>query len=65
MQRGARFLTLGVPLEVQHGPSEGVKNIYKTNAFVLIYKMKGTPWAQHGPSQGVRNVIKLLICHLL
>ena len=30
---------------VQHGLNEGVKNIYKTNAILLFFKMKGTPGA--------------------
>ena len=33
-----------VPM-VQHGRSQGVKNTYKTNAILLIFKMKGTPGA--------------------
>ena len=45
MQRGARCLILGVSVHVQHGPSEGVQNIYKTNAFLLIFKTKGTSGA--------------------
>ena len=28
---------------VHYGLSEGVRNIYKTNAFLLIFKFKGTP----------------------
>jgi hypothetical protein len=30
---------------VHHGPNEGFKNMYKTNAILLIFKMKmkGTP----------------------
>ena len=45
MQRGARFLILSVSEEVQHGPSEGVANMYKTNAFLLMFKMNGMPRA--------------------
>ena len=30
---------------VQLGLSEGVRNIYKTNAFLLIFKFKGAPGA--------------------
>ena len=29
---------------VQHGHSEGVQNICKNNAVLLIFKMKDTPW---------------------
>ena len=35
MQRGARFLIFGVR---QHGVDEGVKNIYKINAILHIFK---------------------------
>ena len=45
MQRGARFGILGLPLVVQHGLNEGVNNIYKTNAILHIFKMKGMPGA--------------------
>ena len=38
MQRGARFWIFDVPLGVQHGLSEGVRNMYKTNAFLHILK---------------------------
>ena len=38
MQRGARFLIFGVRSMVQHGVDEGVKNIYKTNAIMHIFK---------------------------
>ena len=43
MQRGARYLILGLPFEVQHGRSPGVKNNYKTNAILLVFKTKGMP----------------------
>ena len=36
MQRGARFWIFDVPLGVQHGLSEGVRNMYKTNVFLHI-----------------------------
>ena len=38
MQRGARFLIFGVRSMVQHGVDEGVKNIYKINASMHIFK---------------------------
>ena len=38
MQRGARFLIFGVRSMVQHGVDEGVKNIYKINANMHIFK---------------------------
>ena len=38
MQRGARFLIFGVRSMVQHGVDEGVKNIYKINARMHIFK---------------------------
>ena len=38
MQRGARFLIFGVRSMVQHGVDEGVKNIYKLNAIMHIFK---------------------------
>ena len=38
MQRGARFLIFGVRSMVQHGVDEGVKNIYKINAIMHIFK---------------------------
>ena len=40
MQRGACFLILGVPLGGPTWPSEGVRNIYKTNAFLHLLKTK-------------------------
>ena len=45
MQRGARFLFFGYRSMVQHGLNEGVKNIYKTNVILYIFKVKGTPGA--------------------
>ena len=45
MQRGARFLIFGERSMVQHGVDEGVKNIYKTNAIMHIFKVKCTPEA--------------------
>ena len=38
MQRGARFLIFGGRSMVQHGVDEGVKNIYKINASMHIFK---------------------------
>ena len=38
MQRGARFLIFGVRSMVQHGVDEGIKNIYKINAIMHIFK---------------------------
>ena len=38
MQRGARFLIFGVRSMVQHGVDEGVKNMYKINAIMHIFK---------------------------
>ena len=38
MQRGARFLIFGVRSMVEHGVDEGVKNIYKINAIMHIFK---------------------------
>ena len=38
MQRGARFLIFGVRSIVQHGVDERVKNIYKINAIMHIFK---------------------------
>ena len=38
MQHGARFLIFGVRSMVQHGVDEGVKNIYKINAIMHIFK---------------------------
>ena len=38
MQRGARFLIFGVRSMVQHGVDEGVKNIYKINAIMHIFR---------------------------
>ena len=38
MQRGARFLIFGARSMVQHGVDEGVKNIYKLNAIMHIFK---------------------------
>ena len=45
MQRGARFLFFGDRSMVQHGVDEGVKNIYKTNTKIHIFKVKCTPGA--------------------
>ena len=45
MQRGARFLIFGDRSMVQHGVDEGVKNIYKPNARMHIFKVKCTPGA--------------------
>ena len=45
MQRGARFLFFGELSMVQHGVDEGVKNIYKTNVTLHIFKVKGRPGA--------------------
>ena len=45
MQRGTRFLIFGDRSMVQHGVDEGVKNIYKTNAILYIFKVKCTPGA--------------------
>ena len=45
MQRDARFLIFGDRSMVQHGVDEGVKNIYKTNAILHIFKVKCTPGA--------------------
>ena len=42
MQRGARFSFFGERSMVQHGVDEGVKNIYKTNAILHIFKVKCT-----------------------
>ena len=38
MQRGARFLILSVCSMVQPGVDEGIKNIYKINAIMHIFK---------------------------
>ena len=38
MQRGARFRVLDVPLGGPTWPSEGVTNMYKTNAFLMVLK---------------------------
>ena len=38
MQRGTRFLIFGARSMVQHGVDEGVKNIYKLNAIMHIFK---------------------------
>ena len=38
MQRGARFSFFGDRSMVQHGVDEGVKNIYKINAILHIFK---------------------------
>ena len=38
MQRGARFLIVGVRSMVQHGVDKGVKNIYKINAIMHMFK---------------------------
>ena len=45
MQRGARFLIFRDRSMAQHGVYEGVKNIYKTNVILYIFKVKGTPGA--------------------
>ena len=45
MQRGARFSFSGGRAMVQHGVDEGVKNIYKTNAILHIFKVKCTSGA--------------------
>ena len=45
MQRGARFLIFGERSMVQHGVDEGVKNIYKTNVILHMFKVKCTPGA--------------------
>ena len=45
MQRGARFLIFGERSMVQHGVDEGVKNIYKTNVILHIFKVKCAPGA--------------------
>ena len=55
MQRGARFLILGNRSMVQHGLSEGVKNIYKTNAILHILKMKASPGAATKTSPKNKN----------
>ena len=44
MQRGARFWIFDVPLGVQHGVSEGVRNMYKTNVFLHILKNIEKDW---------------------
>ena len=41
MQRGTRFSILGVPLHVQHCPSEGVQNTYKISDFFYYFQNKG------------------------
>ena len=38
MQCGARFLIFGVRSMVQHRVDEGIKNIYKINAIMHIFK---------------------------
>ena len=38
MQRGTRFLFFGVRSMVQHGVDAGVKNMYKINAIVHMFK---------------------------
>ena len=38
MQRGARLLIFGARSMVQHGVDEGVKNIYKLNAILHIFR---------------------------
>ena len=43
VQHGARFLIFGDRSMDQHGADEGVKNIYKTNAIIHIFKVKCTP----------------------
>ena len=45
IQRGARFLIFGDRSMVLHGVDEGVKNNYKTNAILHIFKMKCMPGA--------------------
>ena len=45
MQRGTRFLFCGDRSMVQHGLSEGVKDIYKTIAILHILNMKASPRA--------------------
>ena len=45
MQRDARFLIFGERSMVQHGVDEGVKNIYKTNSILHIFKVECTPGA--------------------
>jgi hypothetical protein len=40
MQRGARFEVFDVPLSGPTWPSEGVPNMYKTNAFLYILKIR-------------------------
>ncbi len=45
MQRGARFSIFSDRSMVQHGVDEGVKNIYKTNAIMHIFKATCTPGA--------------------
>ena len=45
MQRGARFLIFGERSMVQHGVDERVKNIYKTNVILHMFKVKSTPGA--------------------
>jgi len=45
MQRGARFLFFDDRSMVQHGVDEGVKNTYKTNAIMHIFKVKCMPGA--------------------
>ena len=45
MQRGALFLFFGDRSMVQHGLHKGVKNIYKTNVILHIFKVKCTQGA--------------------
>jgi hypothetical protein len=40
MQRGVRFWIFGVPLGSPTWPSEGIRDIYKTNVFFHILKTK-------------------------
>ena len=45
MQRGVRFLFFGDRSTVQHGIDDDVKNIYKTNVILHIFKVKCTQGA--------------------
>ena len=60
MQRGVRFGVFDVPLGGPTWPSEGVPNMYKTNAFLHILKSSRKRVARQKRRQKTKIIIKRL-----
>ena len=60
MQRGARFGVFDVPLGGPTWPSEGVPNMYKTNAFLHILKISRKRLARQKRRQETKIIKKRL-----